>query len=284
MFRRFGHTTYSSVRYKLLILVLVPILVILPLILGATLYWFYKFTYTQLYAKASTDMSVAMDVFVRLQNDYLNKLEKLVESYSFQLAYQGGDQNRIEDQLELMLKTTDFDFLRITERGLLTYTQAPSPLLENALRLGKAGVGVQLMFRDIFKESNPELADRMLMPLVSSPFAAPTSRTSENRALVVRAVYPIRNELGDPVAVLDGGVLLNRNFSVVDEIRDLVYGKDSLSEGGWGTVTMLLDDVRISTNVPLHEGERALGTRVSGEVRDQRAWGRATLDRSCLCG
>ena len=42
---------------------------------------------------------------------------------------------------------------------------------------------------------------------------------------------------------------------------------NSLPKGSIGTVTVFLDDVRISTNVPLNKGERALGTRVSDEVR-----------------
>lgn len=269
MFKRLRHSINSSIRYRLLILILIPILVILPLILGITLFWFYKFTYAQLYAKVSTDLSVAHDVFVRLQADYLNELEKLVESHAFQLAYRESNYDRIAEQLELMLKTTDFDYLRITRRGASSFSLAPSPLLENAMRLGKQGVGVELLFRDVFHQLNPELNDQTLMPLINTPYSAPTSRTSENRALVIRTVYPIRNQFGDPIAVMDGGVLLNRNFSFVDEIRDLVYGEGSLPEGGWGTVTVFLDDVRISTNVPLQQGERALGTRVSREVRDQ---------------
>jgi two-component system NtrC family sensor kinase len=40
-------------------------------------------------------------------------------------------------------------------------------------------------------------------------------------------------------------------------------------EGSIGTVTVFLDDVRITTNVPLRPGERALGTRVSDEVRSR---------------
>ena len=269
MFKRLWRITNSSIRYKLLILVLIPILVVLPLILGITLFWFYRFNYDQLYAKVSTDLSVAHDVFVRLQRDYLNELEKFVESHSFQLAFGNDDSNRITEQLELMLKTTDFDYLYITKREAPSYSLAPSPLLEDAMRLGKPGVGVELLFRDVFGELNPELVSQTLIPLINTPRSAPTSRTSENRALFIRAVYPIRNQFGVPVAILDGGVLLNRNFSFVDEIRDLVYGEGSLPEGGWGTVTVFLDDVRISTNVPLKEGERALGTRVSKEVRDQ---------------
>ena len=268
MLKRFWRSINSSVRYRLLVLVLVPILVILPLILGFTLYWAYKFTYKQLYAKVGSDLAVANDVFIRLQNDYLGKLEKLVESHSFQLAFAGNDQDRIKDQLELMLKTTDFDYLRIMPRDIVSHSQPSSPLLESATRLAKPGVGVQIFFPDALRFSNPQIADKLLLPLISTPFSAPTSRTVENRALMVRAVYPIRNRLGDAIAVLDGGVLLNRNFLFVDNIRNLVYGEGSLPEGGWGTVTVLLDDVRISTNVPLREGERALGTRVSKEVRD----------------
>jgi signal transduction histidine kinase len=40
-----------------------------------------------------------------------------------------------------------------------------------------------------------------------------------------------------------------------------------LPEGSQGTATLFLDDVRISTNVRLFEGRRALGTRVSAAVR-----------------
>jgi two-component system NtrC family sensor kinase len=40
-----------------------------------------------------------------------------------------------------------------------------------------------------------------------------------------------------------------------------------LRSGSIGTVTVFLDDVRITTNVPIRPGERALGTRVSNEVR-----------------
>ena len=53
----------------------------------------------------------------------------------------------------------------------------------------------------------------------------------------------------------------------MDDIRNLVYGPDSLAEGSFGTVTLFLDDVAISTNVPVSPGERAIGTRVSAAVR-----------------
>ncbi|MES9847867.1 MAG: cache domain-containing protein, partial [Candidatus Thiodiazotropha sp.] len=99
--------------------------------------------------------------------------------------------------------------------------------------------------------------------------ARPTVQRIEGRGMMIRALYPVKNSRGQVVAVLDGGVLLNANFKFVDTIRDLVYGPGSLPKGSIGTVTVFLNDVRITTNVPRTPNQRALGTRVSDEVRTQ---------------
>jgi two-component system NtrC family sensor kinase len=99
--------------------------------------------------------------------------------------------------------------------------------------------------------------------------------------MVIRARQPVLDASGRLLAVLDGGVLLNNNFDFVDQIRDLVYGPGSLPAGSIGTVTVFLDDVRISTNVPRVAGTRALGTRVSDEVvKAVLDEGRTWIDRA----
>jgi two-component system NtrC family sensor kinase len=81
--------------------------------------------------------------------------------------------------------------------------------------------------------------------------------------------------------MIDGGVVLNKNFDLVDEIRDLVFAEESLPDGSIGTVALFLGDVSVSTNVPLDDGSRALGTRVSTAVRDSvLVNGRTWVDRS----
>ena len=74
---------------------------------------------------------------------------------------------------------------------------------------------------------------------------------------------------------------MNRNLDFIDTINTLVYQRKNTSEDPRGTATLFLEDVRISTNVRLFENVRALGTRVSAEVRssvlDQ---GQTWLDRA----
>lgn len=84
--------------------------------------------------------------------------------------------------------------------------------------------------------------------------------------MIIRTLQRVVDSQGRPIALLEAGILLNRNFDFVDRIRDLVYGPGSLLPGSRGTVTLFIDDVRISTNVPSMDDTRALGTRVSREV------------------
>ncbi|MEW8460670.1 MAG: hypothetical protein AB2653_10240, partial [Candidatus Thiodiazotropha endolucinida] len=53
----------GSLRYKLLVLVLFPILLIMPIALGLAIYSGCQFSYEQLFIKVNTDLSVAEDNF-----------------------------------------------------------------------------------------------------------------------------------------------------------------------------------------------------------------------------
>ncbi|MEO8654927.1 MAG: cache domain-containing protein, partial [Ramlibacter sp.] len=106
-------------------------------------------------------------------------------------------------------------------------------------------------------------------------------RTVEDRALVVLARAEVLDDQGRAVAQVRGGVLLNQNLPFIDHINRIVYPEGSLPFGSQGTATLFMDDVRITTNVRLFQGERAIGTRVSQVVSDavlQR--GSTWLDRA----
>lgn len=266
-------TIRSAVRYKLLALVLFPILLVMPIVLVLAIYWGKGFSYDQLFIKVNTDLTVAHDVFKRIREDYLNRLALVAESHSFYIALEENDTESIKQQLAILKNTSGFDYLHIldTEGNLLIknfsveYDRVSE--LVFAAAHGKPSVGIEIFDHERMLAENKDLAKKMVLPLIETTRARPTDRVIEDRGMVIRAVYPAKDAKGKVIALLDGGVLLNSNFAFVDTIRDLVYGPGSLPEGSIGTVTVFLDDVRISTNVALKPGERALGTRVSNEVR-----------------
>jgi len=87
--------------------------------------------------------------------------------------------------------------------------------------------------------------------------------------MVLKAAHPIIDFNGKVMGVLAGGVLLNRNYEIVDRIKNIVF-KDAKYKGkDIGTATIFLGDLRISTNVMDKEGSRAIGTRAMKEVQEQ---------------
>lgn len=279
-----------SLRHKLLVLVLLPILLIAPATVGFAIFWSGVFSHDQLLNRINADLVVAHDHFSRLQQDYLRQLQQLASSYEFLTAYTVGDGERIQNQLSAIRETTGFSFLYVTDlHGRWIYAPDPfksgtsklSPLQQEVTKFGTAGVGIEIYSPRDLAQVSGELAQAAVIPLVETPRAGPTSRQFEDRAFVVRAVVPIRDFNGTIVGMIDGGVVLNKNFDLVDAIRNLVFPDESLPAGSIGTVALFLDDVGLSTNVPLDDGSRALGTRVSTVVRDAvLVDGRTWVDRS----
>ena len=263
----------SSLRYKLLTLVLLPILLITPTVIGLAVYWSVTFSYNQLFLKVNTDLNVSHDVFQRLQRDQLANLEVTAASFYFREILETGDAEQLRDEITRLTSFYDFDYLNLLlptgERYFAVDVPVKqSPLLAAAVETGLPGVGIELFSNAEVSRENQALADSIRLSLVDTPRAVPTDRSVEDRAMLIRSVYPVSSRDGEVIALIEGGVLLNRNFDFVDAIRDLVYGRGSLAKGSLGTVTVFLEDVRVSTNVPTTTDTRALGTRVSREVRN----------------
>lgn len=263
-----------TVRYKVLVLVLFPILLVMPIALMLAIYWGANFSYDQLYIKVNTDLSVSHDIFERIKRDYLNALGKTADSYTFRSALADDNSEAIQKQIDQLKWEYSFSYIQLIDvygQPLHSVNQPPNNIdsrLSSALKaaqVGKASVGVEIFSATDLKRQR--LAEQVHLPLIETPRARATNKVTEDRGMMIRALYPIVDADKKVLAILDAGVLLNANFSFVDVIRDLVYGPGSLIKGSIGTVTVFLDDVRINTNVPIRTGERALGTRVSDEVR-----------------
>ncbi len=121
---------------------------------------------------------------------------------------------------------------------------------------------------DLEKES-PVLAAQAHLTFIDTPLARPREETEETAGMMLKATAPIFDYQGKLIGVVYGGILLNRNYEIVDKVKQTVYQDVKYKGQDIGTATIFQDDVRITTNVMNEDGSRAIGTRVSQEVYNQ---------------
>jgi two-component system NtrC family sensor kinase len=121
---------------------------------------------------------------------------------------------------------------------------------------------------DLERES-PILAQNARFKFIDTPLAREREETEETDGMMLKAAYPVFDDQNDLIGILYGGTLINRNFEIVDKVKQTVYEEVQYEGKDIGTATIFQDDVRISTNVTNDDGSRAIGTRVTEEVYNQ---------------
>ncbi|WP_394147999.1 ATP-binding protein [Shewanella atlantica] len=271
----------AKVRYRILILTLLPILLTLVSLVFITIYWNISYTGKQLFMKVKADLTVANNTLISVQKSQEKQLELVMESWEFQNDFRLFDsaQNSYRKQIDHLLDSKkeelNLDFLRLVSVS----EAAADPDLRVMLQKVKgnsAYSGLMVLEPNRLALIDPEMVKTASIPLVETPRSQKPTKTVEDRGLLSRSLLPVPDAQGKIAWYLDGGILFNRDIRIVDHIRDLVYDKGTLPERSIGTVTIFLDNTRISTNVPLNffpkggEAEgRALGSLVSEEVKQK---------------
>ena len=276
-----------SVRFRLLAIALLPMLVILPLLLGVAIYrWNARFDAT-LISKVNGDLTIAHQYLARILEKTGVQIRGLSLSFRFREVEEQETLAAVTELLEQSRKEIGLDFLYLMDASGKVVASSPAmagalradwPIISSALSGESPSTGIDIFTNDELAAISPTLAERARLDLVPTPNAVPTDRSTATNGMVVHAASRAVAPGGGPAALV-GGILLNQNLEFIDTINDLVYREASLPEGSKGTATLFLDDVRISTNVRLFEGRRALGTRVSAAVRSAvMGEGRTWLD------
>lgn len=284
-----------SIRNKLLAMALLPLLVVLPLLVGALLIWGNAAYDRLLITKVRSDLAVARGYFEQVLSEVGSGTHAVAASYALFQPLQRRDLATVQALLARESQRLGFDFINLYQLDgrLITADWLASAVPSTEIRApahGAAAIHARISTDQAslarlepaeLLALAPHLAPRIHIPLIPTRSAIPTTRSVEDRALVMLATTPVRGADGNIVALLRGGVLLNQNLPFIDHINRIVYPEGSLPFGSHGTATLFMDDVRITTNVRLFQDERAIGTRVSQAVREAvLTHGETWLDRA----
>ena len=140
----------------------------------------------------------------------------------------------------------------------------------------KSCFGTDIIARDQLLRESKKLADQAYIRVIPTPRARPIDKNFEVNGMCKKAAAPIFSD-GRLVGVIYGAKLLNNNFEMVDRIKKLLFKDEMIGGYEIGTLTIFMDDIRISTNVKRSDGRRAVGTQVSEEVyrkifKEKKVW------------
>ncbi|WP_349539028.1 cache domain-containing protein [Sagittula sp. NFXS13] len=271
---RTRHRLVGSIRVRLLFLALAPLVLLTPLLLllGATR-WSADYDKV-LIANVDSDLRIAEQYLSRILSTTGDELTGVAESVEFAEAITAPSSAR-ESFFDAKRRALGLDFLYFAPQE---QAAADWPVIARAQK-GQPATAIDIFSAEQLYSLDPSLASRARVPLIDTRAAVPTDRTVEDRGMVVHSAAPVR--LNKANGVLVGGILLNRNLQFIDTINALVYLNAVTGGNRQGTATLFVEDVRVSTNVRLFEDVRALGTRVSAEVRQEVLdEGRTWLDRA----
>jgi two-component system NtrC family sensor kinase len=238
-------------------------------------------------AKVRHDLASAWMVYNEKLNDIRDIVAANASRESLQQLIQDEDFKTLSAYLRRVRADFGLDILNLTDSRGNVIVRASQPdttgddqsgdsLVSRAIQ-GDTAAASQIITLDELLREGDALAEQAFLRIIPTRKAAPSTQGVATEGLMLKAAAPLYDENRAIIGSLYGGVLLNRDSTIVDRIKELVFKGEKYNGTEIGTATIFQHDLRISTNVQGDHGERAIGTRVSQEVsqavlKEGRTW------------
>lgn len=235
---------------------------------------------TEAQEKVRQDLNSAQEIY-RSNLNHIHDVVRLTSDRFFITdAILAGDITSLSDELIKIKEQENLDILTLTDENGKVIFRAQNPdapaypktydeLVAGVLSQKKSVVATSIITKEELERESPLLASQAHILLIDTPKARNIQQTDQTSGLLMKSAAPIFDSENNLIGVLYGGVLLNKNYEIVDEIKQTIFEDEKYLGKDIGTATIFQDDVRISTNVKNIDGSRAIGTRVSEEVYKQ---------------
>ncbi len=262
------HSSFRSIRGKLTLAAVIPLVVILLLVALAATYLINASIVNQTQKQIRNDLNAARILLNQEQQRVRELVRLTARSAALPTALEGEGQQQLSLFLHDLKEREQLDILNLADLdGKPLQDTDPGPksrlaFVRTALQQGHYS-GILLLSETELGQESAELVERARIYGPQQPTVP-----LERRGMALIAATPVIGATGQPVGVLYGGILLNNNLALIDRISELVYSQESFEGTDVGSATIFLGKLRVATTIRLKNGTRALGTQVSQEVAE----------------
>jgi two-component system NtrC family sensor kinase len=235
------------------------------------------------FAQAQTQVNADLEAAKEIYQSTVDRLEDAIRIHATRMVIYGalsrGDTSGLDEEMDRIRRAEHLDVLTLTDAEGHVFYRSGNPsapagdrandsLVALALKSLEPAAGTEVVPSETLERESPALARQAAIRISPTPRARPSGTKEVRSGMMIRAAAPVSTPAGRLLGVLDGGVLINRNYEIVDKIRGTVFKEEEYKGRPAGTATIFQNDVRISTNVRSADGTRAIGTQASAEVAD----------------
>jgi len=227
--------------------------------------------------KVRTDLNSAREIYNEMMKDVFVVAKFNASRVLLREALVKRDRAYLLKITAQVLKNENIDILDIIDAsgtvivrgqhpGKFGDNQGDNKIIQWVLRNKRATSATLIIDQVELKKESNDLFQQSIINILPTPKAKFQRSGEEKNGMVITAAAPIIDENQKVLGVIYSGKLINRNYEIVDKVKNTVFQEEKYKGKDIGTATIFLSDLRISTNVMNLDGTRAIGTLIAKDV------------------
>ena len=227
--------------------------------------------------KTLSDLNSAREIY-RNKISMIESVVRLTASRSLIVsAVLEKNADTLQTELNKTLSTEKLDiFTLVNSKGVVICrgrsslnkgdTLLTDKFIKRALETQQTVSGTDIVSSKELEKESYELSENSTIKIIPTPKSKQRNDSVETSGMMLMSAVPVFDRNKILIGVLMGGLLLNRNYDLLNKIKEVVHEKEIYKGQEIGTETIFYKDLRITTNVKNSDGSYAIGTLVSEDV------------------
>ncbi len=250
-----------------------PLLVAFPFVIAVLVLVGGERANSLLHSNLRSNLAGSRSYLDQVKTDAGVRVSQMVKSERLiQLLHKQSDRRELAQVLATTARGSGLDFLVIaradgsvigSSTGVEQGARLPDSHVIRQARIGLASAAYERFESKQLGAFSPGFSDESRVEYSPQP---PSGPAAETRGLMINAAAHFPLAANEIDAILVGGILLNKNYTLIEHMREIIFPVGMLPGDAEGMTSIRIDDTSIAISRQRRQGQHVIGTRVLPEV------------------